>query len=87
MIGREGWPLVPGMARLSALPAFGAVFGLVLGRLDDVTGRRLGGIAGVLARRRQLGFQLAHLGAKPLALGTSCLDAWFCHDGKTLPNR
>jgi len=35
----------------------------------------------------QRGSQLGHLGAKPLALGTSCLDAWFCHDGKTLPNR
>jgi len=33
---------------------------IVLGRLDDITGRRLGGIAGMLSRRGQLRFQHSH---------------------------
>ena len=51
-------PQVLFMARLSATFAFFAVLARRLGRLDDITGRRLGGSRRVLAGRRQLAFEL-----------------------------
>ena len=58
-----GWKLRALMFRMAGLTATAAFLVLalrtVLGSLDDITGRRLGGIAGMLSRRGQLGFDAA----------------------------
>jgi hypothetical protein len=58
-LGREGGPLVLGMAGLAADAAFVLAFWRWrLGGLDDVGGRGLGGVRGVLACRGELLGQL-----------------------------
>ncbi len=53
------WSFVARMPRLSAAPTFGLlILAAILWRLDNITGRRLGRIAGVLACCGQLRFQV-----------------------------
>src|SRR6185295_19040830 len=61
LFGLKRRPLVPRMPWLAAaLPLPVSIGRLRLGRLRNVTGGRLGGVARILARCRQAGLQLRH---------------------------
>ena len=76
LLGRKLRALMLRMAGLTAAAAFLVLaLRIVLGRLDDITGRRLGGIAGMLSRRGQLRFERSH----PLLEFAASRTIWSSH--------
>src|ERR1700686_5023841 len=56
----KGYPFVARMVRLGAAFSLAALLRLILGLLDDITGRRLGRIGGVLFGGGEFSTELCH---------------------------